>query len=217
MMMIMKHVNLSVQRNISKYPDKDEVNKAKIEKKKTAVQCETSHREKLQPIPKHPRTDAVVQQKQADGKAIRKRQLPRTSRTRQPRSRASAQTWHPSADSQCKRLNSCRRKIDTQDINIVVAALTTGIVSRRPSHSSSRQHSMMSNLFRVKQIMIGVNKIDSDPAGSKRENCGEISNEMKSMLTKICWKKDFIEKNIQDLQPAEAVGATKCSQNSEQG
>ena len=37
---------------------------------------------------------------------------------------------------------------------------------------------------------------------------------MKSMLIKICWTKDFIEKNIQDLRPAEAVGATKCSQNS---
>ena len=31
------------------------------------------------------------------------------------------------------------------------------------------------------------------------------------MLIKTCWTKDLIEKNT---QPAEAVGATKCSQNS---
>ena len=56
--------------------------------------------------------------------------------------------------------------------------------------------------------------MDSGTADSKQEKCGEISNEMKSMLIKICWTKDFIKKNIQELQPAEAVGATKCSQNS---
>ena len=69
---------------------------------------------------------------------------------------------------------------------------------------------MMSNLLRVKRICIGVNKMDSGIAGSKQEKCDEISNEMKSMSIKICCKKDFIEKNLQVLQPAE----TKCSQNS---
>ena len=86
--------------------------------------------------------------------------------------------------------------------------------SRRSSRSSSRQHSKQSHLLRVKQISSGVKKMDSDTAGSKQDRCDDISNEMKSMVIKICWKKDFIEKNIQDLQPAEAVGATKCSQNS---
>ena len=76
------------------------------------------------------------------------------------------------------------------------------------------QHSKQSNLLRVKQIYIGVYKMDRGTAGSKQETCDEISDEMKSMLVKICWTKDFIEKNIQDLQPAEAVRATKCSQNS---
>ena len=66
----------------------------------------------------------------------------------------------------------------------------------------------------MERISIGVNKIDNDTAGSKQEKCDEISNEVKMMLIKICWMKDFMEKNIQDTQPAEAVGATKCSQNS---
>ena len=79
--------------------------------------------------------------------------------------------------------------------------------SRRRS-SSSTEHSIMSNLLGVKQISIGLNKIDSDTAGSKQEKCDEISNEMKSL---ICWTKDFVEKNT---QPAEEIGATKCSHNS---
>ena len=49
------------------------------------------------------------------------------------------------------------------------------------SSSSSRQHSRLSNLLRVKRICIGVSKMDSDIAGSKQESCNEISNEMKSI------------------------------------
>ena len=44
-----------------------------------------------------------------------------------------------------------------------------------------------------------MNKTDSDTAGSKQDRCDAILNEMKSMLIKICWKKDFIVKNIQDV------------------
>ena len=53
--------------------------------------------------------------------------------------------------------------------------------------------------------------MDSGIAGNKQQKCDEISNEVKVMLIKTCWKKDFVEKNT---QPAEAVGATKCSQSS---
>ena len=53
--------------------------------------------------------------------------------------------------------------------------------------------------------------MDSVTAGNKQEKCDEISNAVKIMLIKTCRKKDLIEKN--DLQPAEAVGATKRWQN----
>ena len=39
-----------------------------------------------------------------------------------------------------------------------------------------------SNLLGVKRIGIGLNKKDSDTAGSKQDRCDEISSEMKSML-----------------------------------
>ena len=50
-----------------------------------------------------------------------------------------------------------------------------------------------------------MHKMDSGTAGCKQERCDEISNEMKRMSIKICWKKDFVDKNTQDSQPAEAV------------
>merc|ERR1712107_354487 len=43
--------------------------------------------------------------------------------------------------------------------------------------------------------MGGMGKMDCDTAGYKQERYDEISNEMKSMLIKVGWKKDFIEKN----------------------
>merc|ERR1711972_1126997 len=59
----------------------------------------------------------------------------------------------------------------------------------------TRQHSRLINLLGVKQIAIGVNKMDCDTAAYKQARYDEIANEMKSMLVKVGWKKDFIEKN----------------------
>merc|ERR1712084_47199 len=59
----------------------------------------------------------------------------------------------------------------------------------------TRQHSRLINLLGVKQICIGVNKMDCDTAGYKQARYDEIANEMKSMLVKVGWKKDAIDKN----------------------
>jgi len=59
----------------------------------------------------------------------------------------------------------------------------------------TRQHSRLINLLGVKQICVGVNKMDCDVAGYKQSRYDEIMNEMKSTLIKVGWKKDFVEKN----------------------
>jgi len=59
----------------------------------------------------------------------------------------------------------------------------------------TRQHSRLINLLGVKQITIGVNKMDCDTAAYKQTRYDEIANEMKSMLIKVGWKKDTVEKN----------------------
>merc|ERR1712118_135497 len=60
----------------------------------------------------------------------------------------------------------------------------------------TRQHSRLINLLGVKQIVCGCNKMDCDTAGYKQARYEEVSNEMKSMLVKVGWKKDMVEKNV---------------------
>jgi len=60
----------------------------------------------------------------------------------------------------------------------------------------TRQHSRLINLLGVKQIAIGCNKMDCDTAGYKKTRYEEVSNEMRSMLVKVGWKKDMVEKGI---------------------
>jgi len=60
----------------------------------------------------------------------------------------------------------------------------------------TRQHGRLINLLGVKQLIVGVNKMDCDLAGYKVERYEEISNEMNNMLQKIGWKKDFVLQSV---------------------
>merc|ERR1711939_457424 len=60
----------------------------------------------------------------------------------------------------------------------------------------TRQHARLINLLGVKQLIVGVNKMDCDTAGYKQERYEEIRNEMKNMLMKVGWKKDYVEKCV---------------------
>jgi len=60
----------------------------------------------------------------------------------------------------------------------------------------TRQHSRLINLLGVKQLVIGVNKMDCDVAGYKKERYDEIAAEMRNVLCKVGWKKDFVGKSV---------------------
>jgi elongation factor 1-alpha len=60
----------------------------------------------------------------------------------------------------------------------------------------TRQHALLLNLLGVKQLIIGINKMDCDVAQYGKERFDEIKNEMVSMLTKVGWKKEFISNNV---------------------
>ncbi|GAB4823778.1 hypothetical protein N2152v2_010825 [Parachlorella kessleri] len=60
----------------------------------------------------------------------------------------------------------------------------------------TRQHARLINLLGVKQLIVGVNKMDSDTAGYKQERYKEIADEMKHMLVRVGWKGDFVEKSV---------------------
>merc|ERR1711862_46087 len=57
----------------------------------------------------------------------------------------------------------------------------------------TRQHSRLINLLGVKQIIIGINKMDCDVAGYKESRYNEIRDEAKAMLLKVGWKKKMVE------------------------
>jgi len=52
----------------------------------------------------------------------------------------------------------------------------------------TRQHARLINLLGVRQLIIGVNKMDSDTAGYKEERYNEIRDEMRHMLARVGWK-----------------------------
>lgn len=60
----------------------------------------------------------------------------------------------------------------------------------------TRQHARLINLLGVKQVCVGINKMDTDTAGYKKERYEEIKNEMANMMIKVGWKKDFVEKSV---------------------
>jgi elongation factor 1-alpha len=60
----------------------------------------------------------------------------------------------------------------------------------------TRQHARLINLLGVKQVIVGVNKMDSDVAKYGKPRYDEVAEEMKSMLGKVGWKPDFVAKGI---------------------
>jgi len=60
----------------------------------------------------------------------------------------------------------------------------------------TRQHSLLINLLGVKQIIVGINKMDCDVAKYGEARYTEIRDESMSMLEKVGWKKGLIDKEV---------------------
>lgn len=70
----------------------------------------------------------------------------------------------------------------------------------------TRQHARLLNLLGVKQLIIGINKMDSDIAGYKEARYVEIRDEMVNMLGRVGWKKDFIAGSVPVLPISGWIG-----------
>jgi elongation factor 1-alpha len=60
----------------------------------------------------------------------------------------------------------------------------------------TRQHALLINLLGVKQLLVGINKMDADIAGYKEARYTEIKEEMDRMLLRVGWLKDFVGKSV---------------------
>merc|ERR1712127_51261 len=60
----------------------------------------------------------------------------------------------------------------------------------------TRQHARLINLLGVKQLIVGVNKMDCDVAKYGKERYTEVRDEIVSCLTKVGWKKKFVADRV---------------------
>jgi elongation factor 1-alpha len=72
------------------------------------------------------------------------------------------------------------------------AAIARGNHKSGVVQGQTRQHARLINLLGVKQLIVGINKMDCDTAKYSQERYNEIKDEMASMLVKVGWKKAFI-------------------------
>jgi elongation factor 1-alpha len=76
------------------------------------------------------------------------------------------------------------------------AAIAKGSHKAGVVQGQTRQHAVLINLLGVKQLCVGVNKMDCDVAGYKEERYVEIRDEMRHMLIKSGWKKAFVMDSV---------------------
>jgi len=60
----------------------------------------------------------------------------------------------------------------------------------------TRQHARLLNLLGVKQVLVGINKMDCDVAKYSEARYTEIKDEMFNTMSKVGWKKDFLTKSV---------------------
>jgi len=77
----------------------------------------------------------------------------------------------------------------------------------------TRQHARLINLLGVQQLIIGINKMDTDMAGYKEERFKEISDEMANMLARVGWKKDFVAESVPMLPISGWIGDNLLSES----
>ncbi len=75
-------------------------------------------------------------------------------------------------------------------------AIQKGDAKAGEIQGQTRQHARILNLLGVKQLVIGINKMDSDTAGYKEDRYVEIRNEMRNMLIRVGWKKEFVAESV---------------------
>jgi elongation factor 1-alpha len=81
----------------------------------------------------------------------------------------------------------------------------------------TRQHARLINLLGVKQIVVGINKMDTDVAGYKKERYDEIQAEMALTLQRVGWKKSFIAESVPFLPISGWMGDNLITKSDKMG
>lgn len=85
-------------------------------------------------------------------------------------------------------------------------AIAKGNAKTGEVQGQTRQHSLLINLLGVKQIIVGINKMDSDTAGYKESRYKEVKDEMAATLIRVGWPKAFVESSVPFLPISGWIG-----------
>jgi elongation factor 1-alpha len=72
-------------------------------------------------------------------------------------------------------------------------AIAAGDHASKEVQGQTRQHARLLNLLGVKQLIVGVNKMDDSTVNWSEARFNEVRDEMKNMLIKVGWQKEFVE------------------------
>jgi elongation factor 1-alpha len=75
-------------------------------------------------------------------------------------------------------------------------AIQKGDTKSAEIQGQTRAHARLLNLLGVKQLLVGVNKMDTDVAAYKENRYKEIAEEIRHMLVKVGWKDEFVKKSV---------------------
>jgi len=84
-----------------------------------------------------------------------------------------------------------------------ITSLQKGDPKAGEFQGQSRAHARLLNLLGVKQLIVGVNKMDA--AGWSIDRFKEVSEEVQNVLVKVGWKKEFVMNNV-PIIPYSAMG-----------
>lgn len=90
-----------------------------------------------------------------------------------------------------------------------VTSIAKGNVKEGEVMGQSRMHAQLINLLGVKQLIVGINKMDTTTAGTSawsKERYDECKNEVTDMLIKLGWPKGQIEKGVPFIPMAGYLG-----------
>lgn len=77
-----------------------------------------------------------------------------------------------------------------------VTAIQKGSTKENQVQGQSRQHARLISLLGVKQLIVGINKMDSDTAKYGKERYDEIQREVADMLIRVGWPKGQVAKGM---------------------
>ncbi len=89
---------------------------------------------------------------------------------------------------------------------IFVTSIAKGDLKAGEVQGQTRKHAMLMRLVGVKQLIVGVNKMDCGVAKYGKERYDEICSEVSSMLIKVGWKKEFIKDSVPMLPISGWIG-----------